>query len=171
LIYIKTHDFQSFKLVLSITQKELTMYTRILVATDGSTLSKKAVADAIGLAATCGAELIALKVVPRYPQAYFEGSIPLNAKDVSRIEAQWAEAAQAAVDAVQKTATAKGIKAKALVVRSDIVSDAIIAAAKKQKADLVVMASHGRKGIKRLLLGSETQQVLTHCHVPVLVLR
>ena len=147
------------------------MYARILVATDGSSLSKKAVADAIGLAATCGAELIALKVVPRYPQAYFEGSIPLNAKDVARIEAQWLEEAQAAVDAVKKLAEGKGVKAKAVVSRSDIVSDAIIAAAKKQKADLVVMASHGRKGIKRLLLGSETQQVLTHCHVPVLVLR
>ena len=147
------------------------MYERILVATDGSSLSKKAVTSAIGLAATCGAELIALKVVPRYPQAYFEGSIPLNIKDVARIEAQWAEEAQAAVDAVQKAAAAKGVKAKAVVSRSDIVSDAIIAAAKKHKADLVVMASHGRKGIKRLLLGSETQQVLTHCHVPVLVLR
>ena len=147
------------------------MYARILVATDGSPLSKKAVANAIGLAATCGAELIALKVVPRYPQAYFEGSIPLNAKDVARIETQWSEEAQAAVDAVKKLAEAKGVTTKALVSRSDIVSDAIIAAAKKQKADLVVMASHGRKGIKRLLLGSETQQVLTHCHVPVLVLR
>ena len=147
------------------------MYERILVATDGSSLSKKAVASAIGLAATCGAELIALKVVPRYPQAYFEGSIPLNAKDVARIEVQWAEEAQAAVDSVQKAASAKGLKAKGVVSRSDIVSDAIIAAAKKHKADLVVMASHGRKGIKRLLLGSETQQVLTHCHVPVLVLR
>ena len=75
------------------------------------------------------------------------------------------------MDAVQKSASIKGVKAKAVVSRSDIVSDAIIAAAKKHKADLVVMASHGRKGIKRLLLGSETQQVLTHCHVPVLVLR
>lgn len=147
------------------------MYKRILVATDGSSLSKKAVADAIGLAATCGAELIALKVVPRYPQTYFEGSIPLSAKDVARIEAQWTDEAQAAVDAVQKAAATKGITAKGVVSRSDIVSDAIIAAAKKHKANLVVMASHGRKGIKRLLLGSETQQVLTHCHVPVLVLR
>ena len=147
------------------------MYKRILVATDGSALSKKAVVDAIGLAASCGAELIALKVVPRYPMAYFEGSIPMNAKDVARIETQWANDAQAAVDLVKKMAETKGVKAKGVVSRSDIVSDAIIAAAKKQKADLVVMASHGRKGIKRLLLGSETQQVLTHCHVPVLVLR
>jgi nucleotide-binding universal stress UspA family protein len=171
LIYIKTQGIPKDNIEASITQRRCTMYERILVATDGSPLSKKAVTQAIGLAATCGAELIAVKVVPRYPQAYFEGSIPLNAKDVARIEAQWAEEAQAAVAAVQKTALAKGLKAKAVVVRSDIVSDAIIAAAKKHKADLVVMASHGRKGIKRLLLGSETQQVLTHCHVPVLVLR
>jgi nucleotide-binding universal stress UspA family protein len=147
------------------------MYARILVATDGSTLSKKAVTHAIGLAAATGAELVAFKVVPRYPQAYFEGSIPLNAKEVARIESQWAEEAQKAVDAVQKAAEAKGVTAKGIVTRSDIVSDAIIAAAKKQKADLVIMASHGRKGIKRLLLGSETQQVLTHCQMPVLVLR
>ena len=147
------------------------MYKRILVATDGSTLSKKAVTSAIGLAAACGAELIALKVVPRYPQAYFEGSIPLSVQDVSRVEKQWTEAAQAAVDAVVKSAKAKNVVAKGVTSKSDIVSDAIIAAAKKQNADLIVMASHGRKGIKRLLLGSETQQVLTHSHIPVLVLR
>ncbi len=147
------------------------MYKRILVATDGSTLSKKAVTSAIGLAAACGAELIALKVVPRYPQSYFEGSIPLSVQDVSRVEKQWTDTAQAAVDAVVKSATNKNVVAKGITAKSDVVSDAIIAAAKKQNADLIVMASHGRKGIKRLLLGSETQQVLTHSHVPVLVLR
>jgi nucleotide-binding universal stress UspA family protein len=72
---------------------------------------------------------------------------------------------------VLKKATAKAVSAKAITVKSDVVSDAIIAAAKKHKADLIVMASHGRKGIKRLLLGSETYQVLTHSHTPVLVLR
>ena len=147
------------------------MYKRILVATDGSALSKKAVASAIELAATCGAELIALKVVPRYPQAYFEGSIPLSTEEISRIETQWTESAQVQLAAVEKAAKAKGVVSKVITVKSDVVSDAIIAAAKKQKADLIVMASHGRKGIKRLLLGSETQQVLTHSHVPVLVLR
>ncbi len=147
------------------------MYKRILVATDGSTLSKKAVTSAIGLAAACGAELIALKVVPRYPQAYFEGSIPLSVQDVSRVEKQWTDTAQAAVDAVVKSAKSKNVAAKGITAKSDVVSDAIIVAAKKQNADLIVMASHGRKGIKRLLLGSETQQVLTHSHIPVLVLR
>jgi nucleotide-binding universal stress UspA family protein len=147
------------------------MYQRILVATDGSTLSKKAVTSAIDLAALANAELIALKVIPRYPQSYFEGGLALQAAEVSRVEKQWAEEGQAVVDAVKEAALAKGVVAIALTVKSDFVSDAVIAAAKKHKCDLIVMASHGRRGIKRLLLGSETQQVLTHSHVPVLVLR
>lgn len=147
------------------------MYTRILVATDGSTLSKKAVSSAIALAALTGAELVALRVIPRYPQSYFEGGLALQAAEVSRVEKQWLEDGQTTVAAVQKSALAKGVTTKAITVKSDLVSDAIIAAAKKQKCDLIVMASHGRRGIKRLLLGSETQLVLTHSHIPVLVLR
>jgi nucleotide-binding universal stress UspA family protein len=147
------------------------MYKRILVATDGSTLSKKAVTSAIDLAATCGAELVALKVVPRYPQAYFEGSLPLSSDDMARIEKQWTESAQAQLAEVAKAASAKAVSNKVITVKSDVVSDAIIAAAKKHKVGLIVMASHGRNGIKRLLLGSETQQVLTHSLIPVLVLR
>lgn len=147
------------------------MYARILIATDGSTLSKKAVKTGLDLAALSGAEVVAVKVIPRYPQAYFEGSVPLAASEVSRIEKQWNDDAQAVVDAVKTTATARGIKAKAVTVKSDLVAEALISAAKKHKADLIVMASHGRKGLKRLLLGSETTHVLTHSHIPVLVLR
>ena len=147
------------------------MYQRILVATDGSTLSKKAVASAISLAALTGAELVALKVVPRYPQSYFEGGIVLQMGEVERIEKQWTESAQAVVDSVAKAGLAKGVKVKPVTARSDLVSDAIITSARKHKCDLIVMASHGRRGIKRLLLGSETQLVLTHSHIPVLVLR
>jgi nucleotide-binding universal stress UspA family protein len=147
------------------------MYQRILVATDGTTLSKKAVSSALALAKLSGAELVALKVVPRYPQSYFEGGIALPASEIAKVEKQWAAHGQAVVDAVAKAAKAKGVTAKALVAKSDLVSEAIIATAKKNKCDLIVMASHGRKGVKRLLLGSETQQVLTHSHIPVLVLR
>ena len=147
------------------------MYQRILVATDGSTLSKKAVSSAIALAKLSGAELVALKVVPRYPQSYFEGGLALPARDIAKVEKQWAEHGQAVVDAVAKSTAAKGLTVKAVTVKSDLVSEAIIATAKKHKCDLIVMASHGRKGVKRLLLGSETQQVLTHSHIPVLVLR
>ena len=147
------------------------MYKHILVATDGSPLAQKAVDSAIELAALSGAELIALRVVPRYPQSYFEGSIPLSAEDVARVEKQWTDDGHATVEAVKAAGEAKGVKVKPVLAKSDIVSDALIAAAKKHEADLIVMASHGRKGVKRLLLGSETMQVLTHSETPVLVLR
>lgn len=147
------------------------MYQRILVATDGSALSKKAVRSAIDLAAAVGADLVALYVVPRYPVSYFEGGITISMQDIARTEKQWSDKGQAVVDAVQLAAQASGVKAKAVVAQSDLVAESIMSAAKKHKCDLVVMASHGRKGIKRILLGSETQHVLTHSMVPVLVLR
>ena len=80
-------------------------------------------------------------------------------------------AAKKAAAKVAKDAKAKQVATKTVVVKSDSVSDALVATAKKNKVDLIVMASHGRKGIKRLLLGSETQQVLTHTTIPVLVMR
>ncbi len=147
------------------------MYQQILVATDGSELSQKAVDSAISLASLTGAGLIAIKVVPRYPQSYFEGGLALTALDVGRIEKQWSDEGQGVVEGVKQAALARGVKALAITIQSDVVSDAIIATAKKYQCDLIVMASHGRKGVERLLLGSETQQVLTHSHIPVLVLR
>ena len=147
------------------------MFKRILVATDGSSLSKKAVASAIALAAQNEAELIAVTVVPRYPTSYFEGAMTVSIDDVARAEAQWAGAAQEKLDAVAARAQAAGVKVKTAAVSSDLVAESLVKAAKKHKCDLIVMASHGRKGIKRLLLGSETQHVLTHSTLPVLVLR
>ena len=147
------------------------MYKRILVATDGSKLSNLAVDHAIELADLTGAEVVALKVVPRYPQTYFEGGMALAAAEVARIEKQWNEEALAAVNAVKSAGQLRDVKVKAITVKSDLIAEAVIAAAKRNKGDLIVMASHGRRGIKRLLLGSETQQVLTHSHIPVLVLR
>lgn len=130
-----------------------------------------AVEHAIGLADITGAEVVALKVVPRYPQTYFEGGVALAAAEVARIEKQWNEEAMEAVNAVKAAGQKREVKVKPITVKSDLIAEAIIAAAKRNKVDLIVMASHGRKGIKRLLLGSETQQVLTHSHIPVLVLR
>ncbi|MBF0781209.1 MULTISPECIES: universal stress protein, partial [unclassified Granulicatella] len=75
------------------------------------------------------------------------------------------------LDGIRQLGDAQGVKVKPVVAKSDLVAEAIIAAAAKHDCDLIVMASHGRKGVKRLLLGSETQHVLTHSHIPVLVLR
>ena len=147
------------------------MYQRILVATDGTTLARKAVTAAINLALSLDADLVALKVIPRYQADYFDGAIAFNATELARAEKQSAEHAQGIVDAVQASAQAKGIKTKAVTVKSNLVSEAVIAAATKYKCDLIVMASHGRGGLKRLLLGGETLKVLTHSRIPVLVLR
>jgi len=147
------------------------MYQRILVPTDGSALSKKAVKSAVELAASLGAELVAVNVVPRYPRSYFEGGLAVSTTEVARVEKQWTEHGQVLADEVGKAAEKAGVRARAVTVRSDLVAEAILSAARKYKCDLIVMASHGRKGIKRLLLGSETQHVLTHGNIPVLVLR
>ncbi len=147
------------------------MYQRILVATDGSDLSIKAVNSAIELAAALGAELVALYVVPNYPTSYFEGGISISPAEVSITEKKWADDGQAIVDSIKSTAESKKVAFKGVTVTSDLVSESILRTAKKHHCDLIVMASHGRKGIQRVLLGSETQQVLTHSTIPVLVLR
>lgn len=147
------------------------MYQRILVATDGSKLSQKAVAHAMDLADLTGAELVALQVVPRYPLTYFEGGMVVAMSEVNRIEKEWVAEAQQAVNAVKSAGQKKTVKVKAVTVKSDLIAETIMATAKRSKCDLIVMASHGRKGLKRLLLGSETQHVLTHSTIPVLVLR
>jgi nucleotide-binding universal stress UspA family protein len=147
------------------------MYERILVATDGSPLSDKAVSHTMALAKLCGASVVALKVIPRYPRSYLEGGATVDLSEIKRIEAQWADQAQAVLNKIKADGKSVGVSVKTSIAKSDLIAESIIAAAGKQNADLIVMASHGRKGIKRLLLGSETQHVLTHSQVPVLVLR
>ncbi|QNP48308.1 universal stress protein [Diaphorobacter aerolatus] len=147
------------------------MYKRILIATDGSTLSDKAVESGLALAALSGATVVALKVIPRYPRSYFEGSAPLDRDAVKEIENRWSDAAQQDLAKIKDRGAADKTAVKCVVAKSDLIAESIITAATKNNCDLIVMASHGRKGIKRVLLGSETQHVLTHSHIPVLVLR
>ena len=147
------------------------MYKRILIATDGSPLSQKAVESGLSLAGLTGASVVALKVVPRYPRSYFEGGLPVDAADIKRIEKQWADAAQELVDKVKVQGTDEGVTVKTVVAKSDLIAEAVIAAAKKHKCDLIVMASHGRRGLSRLLIGSQANQVVVHSDVPVLVVR
>jgi len=148
------------------------MYERILVATDGSELSELAVNSAIELSVLTRADLIAVKVVHQYPASYFEGSLLLSQPEVSRLQGEAEGEAQRVVDAVKEKADARGVKScRAVVMQAELVSEAIIEAARVHDCNLIVMASHGRRGIKRLLMGSETLHVLTHSHTPVLILR
>ncbi|MBS0341731.1 MAG: universal stress protein [Proteobacteria bacterium] len=147
------------------------MFKKILVATDGSTLSRKAEKCAIDMARTHQAELLVVNVVPRYPLSYFEGAARFSAQEIGAIESRWSHEAQDLLERVAQRANALGVKTRTAAISSDLVAQALLLAARKHKCDLIVMASHGRKGIKRLLLGSETQHVLTHSTLPVLVLR
>jgi nucleotide-binding universal stress UspA family protein len=147
------------------------MYQRILVATDNSDLSHKATRAAIVLAGRLGAALVVVHVVPRYPVSYFEGAVGLSTDEVARVEKEWMDKGRAAVDAVAAHAKAEGVDARGVLAQSDVPADAILATAQKHHCDLIVMASHGRRGISRVLLGSETQNVLAHSKIPVLVLR
>lgn len=147
------------------------MYKHILLATDGSDLSQKAIDAALELAQMAGGEVLAIKVVPLYPQSYFEGAIVLSTEDISRVEQQWADEGQHIVDAVQQRGSALGVKVTPITAKSDQVGETLLKTAQEHGCDVIVMASHGRRGINRLLLGSETQHVLTHSNLPVLVLR
>jgi len=147
------------------------MFNRILIATDGSELSQKAADSGIELAKLSGGHVVALQVVPRYPVSYFEGGATVSMEEIARIEKEWADIGQATVDKIKAQAAAKGVQATAVTTHSDLIAEAIITAAKKHDCDLIVMASHGRRGIKRMLLGSETTHVLTHSEIPLMVLR
>ncbi len=147
------------------------MYKKILVATDGTKLSKKAVEAASKLAADFDAVLTVVRIVPHYAKTFFDGSSVLSIKEMEEIEKEWTVKAQASLDQLLKTTIDKHISVNTVVARSSNVSDALLKVARKSKAELIVMASHGRGGIKRVLLGSETLQVLTHSEIPVLVIR
>ena len=147
------------------------MYKHLLVATDGSKLSEKAVANAISLAQAVGASLTAFYAAPDYPMpAYADGVVyePVSRKEYAKLAA---EDSQKILDAAVAKAKAAGVECKVAYAIASAPWEAILAAAKKHKCDAIVMASHGRKGISAVLLGSETQKVLTHSKLPVIVVR
>ncbi|MGA8516241.1 MAG: universal stress protein [Burkholderiaceae bacterium] len=146
------------------------MYQRLLICTDGTNLSEKAVRAGILLAAALDAEILAYTVVPALPHWNYQAGVAMTQAEAADFENERSLEAQAMVDAVQEEAHKHDVKTITLTGRG-AVAENIIKAAKRHHCDLIVMASHGRKGIRRLLLGSETLDVLTHSHIPVLVLR
>ncbi len=148
------------------------MYKRILVPTDGSKLSSKAVKHALQLAKSVGAKMTALHVCAVYRPMLDDGFAvtPLSAYK-KRFEAESIKRSNLLLAAVKSGARAAGVECDDVTVISDFPYDAIIKQAKKAKCDLIVMASHGRRGLQSLLLGSETSKVLTHSTIPVLVVR
>lgn len=147
------------------------MYTHILVATDGSRLSTKAVSHAIALAKALGARLTGFYASPDYPlPVYADGVVyePFSRKEYA---ARCKKEAAKILDPVAAKAEAAAVAFSSADAISASPWEAILAAARKNKCDAIVMASHGRRGVSALLLGSETQKVLTHSKVPVIVVR
>jgi nucleotide-binding universal stress UspA family protein len=145
------------------------MYRHILLPTDGSELSARAVDAAVSLAKALGARLTALNVTPPY---YPEGENPSAFAQQSRAHAERYEAAaRQALDHPARKAREAGVVCAALHKVGDAPWEEIIKAATDEGCDLIFMASHGRRGVSALVLGSETHKVLTHSKIPVLVVR
>ena len=147
------------------------MYKNVLVATDGSKLSDKAVAHAVALARSVGASITAFYAAPDYPMpAYADGMVyePVSRREYTKLAAQDAEKILGKVVAKAK---AGGVECKTTFDIASTPWEAILAASKKSKADVIVMASHGRRGLARLVLGGETLRVVTNSAIPVLVCR
>ena len=148
------------------------MYKNILVPIDGSKLSEKAAKEAVALARAVGAKLTLFHCVADFPAPVYAESAIMAAQITSgqyRKEAV-RHAEETLAKAAAKLASA-GLTIDTLHAVADLPYEAIVGAAAKKKCDLIVMASHGRRGLSGFLLGSETQKVLTHSKVPVLVVR
>ena len=148
------------------------MFKHILVATDGSRLSDKAVETAIRLARDEGAKLTAFHATEDYPIAPFpEYAIAYGSIGEDEWKAGQAKRARRILDKAAARANKAGIDCDTAFKLALHPYEAIIKEARKRACDLIVMASHGRRGIQGLVLGSETNKVLTHSKLPVLVCR
>ena len=148
------------------------MYKHILVPTDGSTLSAKAVREATRLAHGMKAKVTALHVIPRYmPPMAEEAALAYTLYSPQDYKKSTEKAALAMLDRARAAIESGKVKCDTAFVTDDQPWNAIVKAAKSKKCDLIVMASHGRRGLAGILLGSETTKVLTHSKTPVLVCR
>jgi len=136
------------------------MFKHILLPTDGSDLSATAINAGIRLAKRIGAKVTGLSVMPSQQVFFYEEKISCEALE-----------AETHLASIEKKAREAGVACDVIHEKNDCTYDAIIRVAEKKGCDLIMMASHGWRGVKALLIGSETQKVLTHSKIPVLVYR
>lgn len=144
------------------------MFKRILVPTDGSDVTAQAISTSVGLAKSLGAQIFTISVKEPFPYSAISEMQPTPPQEF--YDAQERIALQR-VNAVRAACGAAGLPCEAHTVEALHPWEAIIEHAQRTGCDLIVMASHGRRGVSALLLGSETQKVLTHTKIPVLVVR
>lgn len=144
------------------------MYRRILIATDGSSLSLKAAEEGIALARSLGSGVVGFHA--RVPVTLpYKPLIALPQKTLDLMKKPGIAAARKYLATIERLAKKAGVPFKGVDTVDPYPADSIVKAARKEKCELIVMASRGRRGLTRLLLGSETNHVLVHSRIPVLV--
>jgi nucleotide-binding universal stress UspA family protein len=147
------------------------MFKNILVPTDGSALSQKAIELGVRLAKEQKARVTGFWVGPEWQAGSRTDSSLTGFVSPDRHSAAVKEEAERVLELVRKTAAAAGVPCKCIHVTGTFPYEEILKTAQRNRCDLIVMASHGRRGISRVLLGSETNKVLAHAKMPVLVCR
>jgi nucleotide-binding universal stress UspA family protein len=147
------------------------MFQHLLIPTDGSKLSSGAIRGGIELAKAINAKVTGFYAAPEYSAAVYEDSFPIYSMSREEFLEGSKTRAESYLAAIETLAKEAGVSYQSAWTTSDHTAEAIIRAAEENGCDLIYMASHGRKGIQALLLGSETHKVLTHCKIPVLVHR
>jgi len=147
------------------------MFKHIFVPTDGSSLSTDTVRRAVSFAREAGAAITFFYAKPEYPVSFYGEGALIDPTTPEKFAELADEQARSILAGCEEIARQQGVTSHVRADTSDVPYEAIIAAAEQSGCDLIFMASHGRRGISGLLLGSETQKVLTHSTIPVLVYR
>ena len=144
------------------------MFKKILVPTDGSALAQSAATTAAQLAKSQGAEVIGVYVIDPFP---YIGMGEASAAGLQAYLAESRSLAGQALEALGKVCAAEGVPFAGDTIERNVVYEGVIETAQAEGCDLIVMASHGRQGVKALILGSVAQKVLTHAKMPVLIVK
>jgi nucleotide-binding universal stress UspA family protein len=147
------------------------MYKNILIPTDGSPLSRKAILAGVKLAKAVGARVTGFYAAPPATPLEYKGMFPVGYSDPTARARVIEKTATRHLAAIKEAANAAGVHCTVEHVTSDFPADAILAAAKRNRCDLIFISSHGRHGFKSSLLGSQTQKVLAKSPIPVQVHR
>ncbi len=147
------------------------MFKHILIPTDGSELSGKAVKAAVELAAAVGAKVTGFFAAPAATPVIYDDLLPVGYVTPEQHEALIKAAARKHLALIEDAARAAGVPVDVVSVTSEYPAESIVETARDRGCDLVFMASHGRRGLKAVLLGSETHKVLVHSQIPILVYR
>jgi nucleotide-binding universal stress UspA family protein len=147
------------------------MFKHILIPTDGSPVAARAVKAGLALARDMGARVTAYYGLDPMPAPYYGDGYTIDARVIADIERGARTTGEKALAKIAQAAKAAGVPFTGVITKPATPYEGIIAAAKKSKCDVIFMASHGRRGIAGIVLGSFTNKVLTHSKIPVLVYR